>query len=88
MAAAKLSAADSEKLSKLQSAVSGLSEIRWKVFLNFFFIWGSDTALQFTTEDLSYTFVICSENEKSGFINLVSRSLRYGDGEVVIQIIH
>ncbi|KAE9450140.1 hypothetical protein C3L33_17953, partial [Rhododendron williamsianum] len=43
MAAAKLSAADSEKLSKLQSAVSGLSEI--------------------------------SENEKSGFINLVSRSL-------------
>ncbi|XP_058185441.1 UTP--glucose-1-phosphate uridylyltransferase [Rhododendron vialii] len=43
MAATKLSAADSEKLSKLQSAVSGLSEI--------------------------------SENEKSGFINLVSRSL-------------
>ncbi|KAI8536608.1 hypothetical protein RHMOL_Rhmol10G0271100 [Rhododendron molle] len=43
MAAAKLSAADSEKLSKLQSAVSGLSEI--------------------------------SENEKSGFVNLVSRSL-------------
>ncbi|KAG5529815.1 hypothetical protein RHGRI_030256 [Rhododendron griersonianum] len=43
MAAGKLSAADSEKLSKLQSAVSGLSEI--------------------------------SENEKSGFISLVSRSL-------------
>ncbi|CAL5368192.1 unnamed protein product [Camellia sinensis] len=43
MAAATLSAADSEKLSKLQSAVAGLSQI--------------------------------SDNEKSGFINLVARSL-------------
>ncbi|CAK9153062.1 unnamed protein product [Ilex paraguariensis] len=61
MATATLSPADTEKLSKLKSAAGSLNQIRHVLMILILFIFD--------------VFALLCENEKSGFINLVSRYL-------------
>lgn len=100
MATASVIPTETEKITKLTSAVAGLNQMRQvlPIFSSFFdsltrlFVlidawfcfyctlrcWITDRSSEFWLI-LFILVVICSENEKSGFINLVSRYLRYSE---------
>lgn len=66
---------EAEKIAKLQAAVAGLGQIRWNSCRS------AVESVSFYPRVLSsLTSALwspCSENEKSGFVSLVSRYLRY-----------
>lgn len=72
MATATLSPADTDNLSNLKSAVAHLSQIRSSSISSAF-----SSTITWLSSISFFESVFCSENEKSGFINLVARYLRY-----------
>lgn len=66
-----------EKLSQLRSAVAGLDQIRYVHYFSFKWMRSLDLGFLVLDFDFDFSVFVCSENEKSGFINLVSRYLRW-----------